>query len=75
MPDHLIYSEGRHPARDWIYRRQSELQTRERCPDAGLLRGGEHFFPKVKETGETKLTDELFLSLSLIFFKRASICL
>lgn len=52
LPDHLIHSEGGHPAGDWIYCGQSELQARERCPDAGLLRGGEHFFPKVKEKGK-----------------------
>lgn len=52
LPDHFIHSEGGHPARDWIYCRQSELQAGERCPDAGLLRGGEHFFPEVKEAGK-----------------------
>lgn len=71
LPDHLIHSEGGHPARHRIHRRESELQARERCPDAGLLRGGEHFFPKVKNSGETKEINELFLFLSLIFFQES----
>lgn len=70
LPDHFVHSEGGHPAGDWIYCGKSELQARERCPNAGLLCGGEHFFPKVKEKEKTNKCINYFFSFALTDFSR-----
>lgn len=78
--DHIFSLERCHPAGHRLHGGQPELQARERCVDAGLLRGGEHLFPQVSTTTTNILytwsthMDNMILSMLTCCMSSRSVC-